>query len=307
MFQGVISAIFTPFGENYEFDEDSFRKLIDFQIQGGVNALWFLGSAGMGPSLEMDVRKRVLEVGMEQIGHRVDCIVNVGSASTSSTLSLLKHATNLGVDGIAVLTPYYYSHDEFELYEHYRAIAKLTELPIVIYNNPATTHIDLKTDFIRRLHTDFPQINGIKETTESTTRILTDISLLPSESFAVYPSFESQVIASLPFGAKGVISPVTPNIFPELLMDAVKAISNKDWQKAIELQNSLNELVGIIASVPGTGRYRLFAQEILSLRGLDVNLWTPWPMRQLDDDERKTIRKKVEKSGLLAKYGHIKI
>ena len=260
----------------------------------------------MGPSSDYDLRKTILEVGIKQANGRVNCVVNVGTASTKSTLLLLDHALQLGVDGLAVLTPYYYTHDDFEIYEHYKRVAQLTDLPIVIYNNPTTTRMDIKSDLIKRLHTDFPQINGIKETTENIQRIITDIAIMPTESFAVYPSFESQVIATLPFGAKGVISPVTPNIFPELLVDAVKAISSKDWTRAVNLQAKLNELVGIISSVPGTGRYRLFAQEMLKQRGLDVSLLTQWPMKPLGEDERKVIQAKLVKSGLLEKYGQIR-
>jgi dihydrodipicolinate synthase/N-acetylneuraminate lyase len=304
-FPGIISAIFTPFDEKLNFDERSFRLLIDFQIQAKVNALWFLGSAGLGPGVDQKLQEHILDVGLDQTKRRVPVLVNVGTASTLSSLSLLDYVVKREVDGVALLTPFYYMHDEFELYQHYKAIASRVELPIILYNNPTTTRIDLKPEFMQKLHSDFPNIIGVKETTENVHRVILDLVNLP-RTFGVYPSFETQILATLPFGARGVVSPVIPNIFPELIVELAQAITDKKWELAVELQNLCNELSGILASSPGTARYRLVAQEVLAARGLKVSLAVPWAVKPLSKEEADSVRARLAKTGLLEKYGKVK-
>ena len=305
-FPGIISAIFTPFDEKFNFDEQSFRSLIEFQIKAKVDALWFLGSAGMGPAVDQKLQERVLDVGLDQTKRRIPALANVGTASTLSSLSLLDYAVKRGVDGIALLTPFYYMHDEFELYQHYKAIASSVKLPIILYNNPTTTKIDLKPEFMQRLHSEFPNIIGVKETTADVHRVILDLVNLP-KTFGVYPSFETQILATLPFGARGVVSPVIPNIFPELIVELARTIADKKWEMAVELQGKCNELSGILASSPGTSRYRLVAQEMLAARGLKVSLSVPWAVKPLTKEEAESVRIRLAKTGLLEKYGKAKL
>ncbi len=235
MFQGSFTAIVTPFRDG-EIDEAAFRGLIDFQIEEGSHGIVPCGTTGESATLSHDEHHRVVELAVEHAAGRVPIIAGTGSNSTRESISLTRHAERAGAAGCLVITPYYNKPNPQGLYEHFRAVAESTSLPIIMYNVPSRTGRNMLPDEVARA-AEIPNIVGIKEATGSLSQVSDVIGLCP-EDFIVLSGDDFTVLPLIAIGGRGVIT-VTGNIAPGKMAGLCDSALGGDWNTARELHYGL--------------------------------------------------------------------
>ena len=237
-FRGSFTALVTPF-KNGSVDEEAFRALIEWQIDEGTNGLVPVGTTGESPTLSHEEHKHVVEWCVDQARRRVPVIAGAGSNSTKEAIELAQHAEKAGADAVLVVTPYYNKPTQEGLYQHYKAINDAIGIPIIIYNIPARSVIDMSVETMARLF-ELKNIAGVKDATANMTRV-------SQQRAAMGPDFNQlsgEDITALGFmahGGHGCIS-VTSNVAPRLCAEFQAACRKGDFATALTLQDKLAPL-----------------------------------------------------------------
>lgn len=210
MLKGAITAIVTPF-KNGAFDEEAYRQLIEFQIQGGIHGIVPCGTTGESATLSHAEHKRVVETCIDQVKKRVPVIAGTGSNNTAEALELTRHAQAAGADYALMITPYYNKPTQEGLYRHYKTICEQTQIPIVVYNVPSRTSLNLLPETVARL-AEFPNIVGIKEATGDLKQCAKVVELC-GDKITLLSGDDFTVLPLLAIGGQGVIS-VVSNVVP---------------------------------------------------------------------------------------------
>jgi 4-hydroxy-tetrahydrodipicolinate synthase len=218
MFRGTYTAIVTPF-QNGQIDEDAFRKLIDFQIDNGVDGIVPVGTTGEAATLDYDEHLRVIEITVQQAKGRCKIIAGTGSNSTRETIELTQKAEKLGIDCALLASPYYNKPTQEGVYRHYRAIGESSSLSLMLYNVPGRTAGEIGIETCARLARDCATIVAIKEAGGSTDRVSALRNVLPPE-FAILSGDDSMTLPFMAVGAVGVVS-VASNIIPKPMTELV--------------------------------------------------------------------------------------
>jgi 4-hydroxy-tetrahydrodipicolinate synthase len=218
MFRGTYTAIVTPF-QNGQIDEDAFRKLIDFQIDNGVDGIVPVGTTGEAATLDYDEHLRVIEVTVQQAKGRCKIIAGTGSNSTREAIELTQKAEKLGIDCALLASPYYNKPTQEGVYRHYRAIGESSSLSLMLYNVPGRTAGEIGIETCARLARDCATIVAIKEAGGSTDRVSALRNVLPPE-FAILSGDDSMTLPFMAVGAVGVVS-VASNIIPKPMTELV--------------------------------------------------------------------------------------
>jgi 4-hydroxy-tetrahydrodipicolinate synthase len=211
MFQGSIVAIVTPFKDGM-VDEPKLRELIEFHASNGTDGIVPCGTTGESPTLSHEEHERVVEVTVQAVRGRMSVIAGTGSNSTSEAIRLTKHAEKAGADGALLVVPYYNKPNQKGLYEHYAKIAESVSIPLIVYNIPGRTGVDLLPETLAKLAEDHKNIAGLKEATGNLRRASEVVSLCP-ENFVVLSGDDNITLPIMSVGGKGVIS-VVANIAP---------------------------------------------------------------------------------------------
>ncbi len=214
LFDGVCTALATPFKGGH-IDWDALKEMIETQIDGGVQAICLCGTTGEAATLSDGERLRLVARGAELIDHRADYIVGVGSPSTTRSVSYARFAAAHGADALLAVTPYYNKGTRDGITAHFESIADATELPVILYNVPGRTGVDLKADHLVQL-AQHPHIRAIKEAGDSVDK-LADIAAL-GDSMYLYSGNDAHLIPTLALGGRGIIS-VLSNILPAEMVD----------------------------------------------------------------------------------------
>ncbi len=239
MFKGSIVALVTPFKGN-EIDESALRKLVDWHISEGTDGIVPVGTTGESPTLNHDEHERVVEIVIDQCNKRVPIIAGTGSNSTAEAINLLKHAENAGADAALVVTPYYNKPTPEGLYAHYEALDSVSSgIPIIIYNIPSRSVIDIDVDLMGRL-SQLDSIVGVKDATSDISRIKQHKELCKND-FIQLSGEDETIYDYMINGGQGCIS-VTANILPKICSDMHKAFSNNDLIEAKKLNEILMPL-----------------------------------------------------------------
>ena len=243
MEEGVMTALVTPF-KNGSIDYESYERLIEWQIASGVKGLLFLGTTGEAPSISMEEREEIIRFAVEKVRKRVPVVVGTGTNSTEKTIHMTKQAEELGADCALVVTPYYNKPVQEGLYQHYAAIAKSTSIPIIIYNVPSRTGVNILPETVVRLARDFKNIIGIKEASGNMAQIDTLILKLKDvrEDFHVWSGNDDQAFHVMCSGGSGVVS-VLSNVAPRETQQMCEKIANGDLSGARELHLRLFPLM----------------------------------------------------------------
>lgn len=236
LFHGVITALVTPF-KNGEIDEVAYRALIERQIEAGIHGLVPCGSTGESATLSMDEHEKVIEICIDQVKGRIPVLAGAGSNNTTEAISLTQSAQKAGADGALLLTPYYNKPTQEGLYQHYAAIAKAVDLPLVPYNVPSRTGCNMLPPVVGRLAKDFPQIVGIKEATGNLVQGCEVIEACP-KGFMVLSGDDLTALPLIAMGGAGVIS-VSSNIIPEKMVAMYNAFAQGHLQEAVKLHHEL--------------------------------------------------------------------
>jgi 4-hydroxy-tetrahydrodipicolinate synthase len=234
-FKGAMTAIVTPF-KNGEVDEEKFRELIDLQIAGGIKAIIPCGTTGESATLSHGEHDRVVEIAIDQARGRILVIAGAGSNNTAEALRLTKKAADAGADAALLITPYYNKPTQEGMYRHFEKIAESADIPIILYNVPGRTSVNLEPATVARL-SKIPNIIGIKEAAGNM-RQITDIIALCGEDFIVLSGEDSLVYPLLCVGGRGVIS-VVANIVPADMSALCEEFFSGNHAKALALYNRL--------------------------------------------------------------------
>jgi 4-hydroxy-tetrahydrodipicolinate synthase len=235
MFKGAFTAIVTPF-KNGQFDEAAYRELIEFQIASGIHGIVPCGTTGESPTLSHAEHKRVVETCIAQVKKRVPVIAGSGSNSTAESLELTKHAQDAGADAALLITPYYNKPTQEGLYQHYKTVASQTRIPIVVYNVPGRTSVNLLPETMARL-ADIPNIAGLKDATGDLKQGAQTLELC-GDKITVLSGDDFTTLPLLCVGGQGVIS-VVSNAAPKDMAEMCNAFFAGDLAKARELHYKL--------------------------------------------------------------------
>ncbi|MBN2372879.1 4-hydroxy-tetrahydrodipicolinate synthase [bacterium] len=238
MFQGSMVAIVTPFKDG-KIDEAGLRGLIEFQISHGTSAIVPCGTTGESATLSHEEHDRVVKISVDSVAGRVPIIAGTGSNSTQEAINLTKHARDAGADAALLITPYYNKPTQQGLYEHYLAVAEAVDFPIVLYNVPGRTAVNMMPSTVARL-AEIENIRAVKEASGSLAQVSEIISLCGSK-IAVLSGDDALTLPIMSVGGKGVIS-VAANIVPSRMADMVNAFLYGDWEKARDLHIRLFDL-----------------------------------------------------------------
>ena len=267
MFKGVFTALLTPF-KNGELDEVSFRSFIDFQIESGIHGLVPVGTTGESPTVSHDEHKLAVEICIDQANKKVPIIAGTGSNNTAEAIELTNHACEKGADAALVVTPYYNKPNQDGLYAHYKAIAENSDIPIVIYNIPGRSIVDMSLETMNKLF-QIKNIIGVKDATSDISRVFKYKSII-GDSFNQLSGEDSTTLAYMTYGGHGSIS-VTSNIAPKLCSDFMNLCLAGKFDEASKINDKLMKLHECLFLEPSPGPVK-YAAEKLGLMSSELRL-----------------------------------
>lgn len=235
LFKGVITALITPFRDG-KVDEGAFRNLIERQIACGVQGVVPVGTTGESATVSMDEHKRIVELCVETVAGRARVIAGAGASATDKAIELARHAKTVGADGVLVVTPYYNRPSQEGLYAHFAAINDAVQIPVLLYNVPGRTGVDLADATTARL-SQLPNIVGIKDATGDLGRISRQ-RLDCADGFSLISGDDPSWLGYMAHGGHGVIS-VTSNVMPRAMVDLYEACGRGDLETARAVQDRL--------------------------------------------------------------------
>src|SRR6266446_669861 len=289
-FRGSFTALVTPFKDG-EVDQKAFRDLVEWQIAEGTNGLVPVGTTGESPTLSHDEHKHVVEWCIDQVKGRVPVIAGAGSNSTSEAIELARHAQECGASAVLVVTPYYNKPTQEGLYQHFKAINDAIGIPIIIYNIPSRSVIDMSVDTMKRLY-ELKNIAGVKDATASMVRVSQQRAALGPD-FNQLSGEDATALGFMAHGGDGCIS-VTANVAPRLCAEFQSACLRGDYGAALKLQDKLMPLHQnlFIETNPSPAKYAL---SVLAKCADTVRL----PMVTLSDKSKTAVRDAIVHAGLI--------
>lgn len=290
MFKGAYTALITPMRDGV-VDEAAFQKFVDWQIREGIHGLVPVGTTGESPTLSHEEHMRVVDLCIEAADKRVPVIAGAGSNSTAEAIGFVEHAKTSGADGALVVCPYYNKPNQEGLYQHYKALNDAVDIPIIIYNIPGRSVIDMSVDTMARLF-KLPNIAGVKDATADLTR--------PSlQRAAMGPQFnqlsgeDGTALGFNAHGGHGCIS-VTSNIAPALCSEFQNVCLSGDYVRALELQDKLMPLHHALFTDTSPGPVK-YGAELLGLCSAEVRL----PLVPIREETKAVVRDAMNHAGLL--------
>jgi 4-hydroxy-tetrahydrodipicolinate synthase len=255
MFRGSITALVTPFA-NGGLDEDALHALVDWQIDEGSHGLVPVGTTGESPTLAHDEHKRAVELCVKAARGRVPVIAGAGSNNTAEAIDLMRHAHKVGADGALVVTPYYNKPTQEGLFQHFKALNDCCDLPIIIYNIPARSVIDMSVETMARCF-ELPNIVGVKDATANPVRA-SQQRLAMGPDFIQLSGEDATALAFMAHGGHGCIS-VTSNVAPALCAEFQTACMAGDFRAALKLHDRLMPLheALFVETNPAPAKYAL--------------------------------------------------
>lgn len=236
IFKGSGVALITPFNKSGSVNYFELKRLIEFQIASNTNAIIILGTTGEASTITEAERIKIIKFCVNQVNGRIPVIVGTGSNSTEKAIFFTKQAEELGADGALIVSPYYNKTTQKGLIEHYKLIAKSTKLPIIVYNVPSRTGLNILPETVLKL-SKIKNIVGIKEANGDISQIIKLLKIKPP-SFKVYSGDDLLTYPMLTMGASGVIS-VTANCYPGEVSNLCKLAQNGDFVSALSIHNKL--------------------------------------------------------------------
>ncbi len=291
MFQGSMPALVTPFS-NGALDEDAFVKFVEWQIAEGSHGFAPVGTTGESPTLTHDEHKRVVELCVKTVAKRVPVVAGAGSNNTAEAIDLAKHAESVGADGVLVVTPYYNKPTQAGLYAHFKAINDATNLPIIVYNIPPRSVIDMSVETMAALFNDCKNIVGVKDATGDLARVALQRMAMGDE-FIQLSGEDMTALAFNVHGGRGCIS-VTANVAPRLCSEFQEKTLAGDFAGALEILDRLAPLHRAIFLEPGVAGAK-YALSKLGVLNNEVRL----PLTTISKATEREIDAALTHAGLL--------
>ncbi len=290
MFKGSITALITPF-RNGALDEAAYTRLVDWQITEGTHGLVPVGTTGESPTLDFDEHKRVIDLTVQIAKKRVPVIAGTGSNSTDEAIELSQYAEKAGSDAVLIVTPYYNKPTQEGLYQHFKAINDAINIPVIIYNIPGRSIVDMSVATMARL-SELKNIAGVKDATANLARP-SQQRLACKENFCQLSGEDATALGFMAHGGRGCIS-VASNIAPKLCAELQNSCIAGDFKKALSIQDRLMPLFDVlfIESNPGPVKY---AASRLGICSAEMRL----PMVPVSDATKKAVDTVLAQLGLL--------
>ncbi len=290
MFKGSIPALITPFTEDCTVDADRFQKMVEWQIAEGSSGLVPVGTTGESPTLSHEEHGQVVELCVEAAAGRIPVIAGTGSNNTAEAIALTRHAQVAGADGALVVTPYYNKPSQEGLFQHFKAIHDASQLPIIIYNIPGRSVVDMSVQTMTRLF-ELERIVGVKDATG-------DLDRCASQRAAMGPEFiqlsgeDATAVGFNAMGGTGCIS-VTANVAPKLCAEMQQACAHGDFTKALNIHDKLLPLHRAMFLEPSPAPAK-YAGSLLGICGETVRL----PILPTSESTRSIIASAIYHAGL---------
>lgn len=243
IFKGVGTAIATPFDEYDNINFDEFKKLVEFQIENGVNAIIVCGTTGEASTMSQEEKQELIKYCVKVVNKRIPVIAGIGSNNTKAVVENEKFAQRVGVDGLLAVTPYYNKTTQDGLIAHYKLIAENTDLPIILYNVPSRTGVNI----LPEIYFELSKIKNIVATKEANGDVSSIIKTkyLCGDNLNIYSGNDDQILPVLSVGGIGVIS-VLSNIFPKYTSNMINNYFNNNTQTATKMQIEAIKLINLL-------------------------------------------------------------
>lgn len=292
MFKGSMPALITPFDANGAFDEKAFREFVEWQIAEGTHGLVPVGTTGESPTLSHDEHKQVVEVCIDVAKGRVPVIAGAGSNNTAEAIDLATHAEKAGADGVLVVSPYYNKPNQRGLFAHFEAVAKAVNIPVILYNIPGRSIVDIEVQTMKQLNSACANIVGVKDATANLGKATEQRHVLGPD----FIQLSGEDITALGFNAHGGIGciSVTANVAPRLCAEFQEASISGDFEKALSIQDKLAPLHKALFLEPSPGG----AKYGLSLLGKCENIQR-LPLVPISVETETAVRDAMVHAGLI--------
>lgn len=285
LFTGSGVALITPFNEKNEINFEKLRELLEFHVANKTDALIVTGTTGESSTMSDEEKLAVIKFSVDVVNGRIPVIAGTGSNDTKHAVELSIEAEKLGADGLLVVTPYYNKGNESGIYAHYKAIADSVKIPVILYNVPSRTGVNLSVKLLKKL-AEIENITALKEASGNISYAAQVAREVPK--LDLYSGNDDMVVPLLSLGAKGVIS-VSANIIPEITHNMVQAFLDRDTDTARELQLKYNDLVDAlfieVNPVP--------IKEAMNFLGYNVG-GCRLPLGEMTEDNKKTLCQIIE-------------
>jgi len=291
MFQGAMVAIVTPFKDG-QVDEAGLRELIEFQLANGTHGIVPCGTTGESATLSFKEHERVVEIAVEQVNKRVPVVAGTGSNNTEEAIRLTKHAKDAGADGALMISPYYNKPTQEGLYRHFKKVAETVDIPIIVYNIPGRTAVNIEPATMARL-AEIDNIVGVKEAA-GTMKQITDIIARCGEGFVVLSGEDHLTFPLLCVGGKGVIS-VTSNVAPRDMAEMCNLFFAAKFGEAQKLYYKLLPLCHALFYETNPAPVKAALAMMNKIKSDEVRL----PLAPMLDANRERLRKDLQQYGLL--------
>ena len=288
---GIIPAMVTPLTTDDTINERALRKLTNHLIAGGVHGVFAMGSQGEFWAFSADEKRRVWEIVVEETNHRVPVYAGTAAVTTRETIALTRVAEQAGVDAVSILTPFFISPNEKELYDHYRAVAESTRLPILLYTNPTRTNVKLAPQLLARL-TEIKNIVGIKDSGGDLELTAEYIRVAPPD-FSVVMGRDTLIFGALMYGAKGAIA-ATGNVAPRLVVSIYEYFKAGDVAGAKRAQ----EMLAPLRHAFSWGTFPVVIKEALDLMGIECGPARA-PVGPLSAEQRERLKNVLREMKLI--------
>lgn len=288
MVSGIVTPIITALDSQGTLDFAGNEILINRLINGRMNGLLFLGSMGEAFAMTQDEKKEFIRFAVATVRKRVPVLIGTGGTIQEEVLDLTEFAEREGADGVVAISPYYFKLDDNTVYSYYASIAESTDLPVLIYNFPDRTAVNLGPELVLRLAQDFPNIVGIKDTVDniSHTRKLIQTVKNSRPDFAVFSGFDEYLVPNLMAGGDGVICGLT-NVAPEIFSGLKDAYEKKDLDRILIAQGKINALMNLYeVSQPFVAAIKA----AVMMRGISITAVVKEPATELTTQQLNRVR-----------------
>lgn len=292
IFRGSGVALVTPFTEDKDVNFEELGRMIEFQITGGTDAIIVCGTTGEPVTMTEDERLSVISYTIEKVAKRIPVIVGTGGNCTENVVAFSKKIEDMGADGLLVVTPYYNKATQSGLYEHYKAVASAVNLPIILYNVPSRTGVNILPDTVARLGKEIDNIVALKEASGNISQVA-EVIQKAEGTLEVYSGNDDQIVPILSLGGIGVIS-VLANVAPKETHDMVMAYLDGDVKRAAQLQLKYIEFVQTlfceVSPIPVKKALELMGFQTKRLR---------MPLTEMEELNVQKLKNAMRKTGLL--------
>ena len=292
-YEGLYTALITPFRDGV-VDEKAFRALIDAQIEAGVTGIVPVGTTGESPTLSHREHSEVIRLAIEHAAGRCQVIAGTGSNCTAEAISMTQEAAAMGADGTLQVCPYYNKPSQEGLYRHFKAVAECSELPVLLYNIPGRSGVEIAVETVARLAADCPTVVAIKEAGGSVDRVNQLVQAVP-ENFGILSGDDGLTVPFIACGARGLVS-VTSNVAPKQMKELVDAALSGDGKRTAALQKKYYPLMKGLMSLDVNP---VPIKAALALRG-DISWELRLPLAPLAEEKRAVLTNLLRRFELLS-------